>query len=397
VEIKKVSDDSSQQQVNRACLDGDENSESNEAVKRKRTPFSRRKNNSKNTGQSQNQKKGEENANYVHSNSVSESTDNNNNNNNTNNTNTNTNTNDSSNHQSSSQTNTNNNTKETSISNQSSAEKSPAVPTLPYNFPDPSYKMEPIAGNFFVSDYKHYDGQLIPSFAKTKRGNKIACTYIKYTNNPDLHRKKPSKFVILFSHGNAVDIGQMPPFYTALARALQTDIMSYDYSGYGESSGSPSEANIYADAKAAFNHLQDIYKFKPEQIIIYGQSIGSVATLDLAARKIAQNCPAIVLHSPLLSGIKVIHPNQSRKYCIDPFPSYEKIKNVKPKVLVIHGTEDEVINFSHGLQMYELAVNKFEPLWVEGAGHNDIEHYPVYAQRLKRLIRELVEKGGSGL
>ena len=64
---------------------------------------------------------------------------------------------------------------------------------------------------------------------------------------------------------------------------------------------------------------------------------------------------------------------------------------VKSKVLVIHGTEDEVIDFHHGLQIYELAKEKYDPLWVEGAGHNDIEHYAVYTERLIMMMKDLDE------
>lgn len=55
-------------------------------------------------------------------------------------------------------------------------------------------------------------------------------------------------------------------------------------------------------------------------------------------------------------------------------------------MLVIHGTEDEVIDFSHGLAMYERCPRAVEPLWVEGAGHNDIELYAQYLERLKQFI-----------
>lgn len=55
-------------------------------------------------------------------------------------------------------------------------------------------------------------------------------------------------------------------------------------------------------------------------------------------------------------------------------------------VLVIHGTEDEVIDFSHGLAIYEKCPRAVEPLWVEGAGHNDVELYGQYLERLKQFI-----------
>lgn len=66
--------------------------------------------------------------------------------------------------------------------------------------------------------------------------------------------------------------------------------------------------------------------------------------------------------------------------------SIEKVTRVRSKVLVIHGTDDEVIDFSHGLAMHEAAPVTVEPLWVEGAGHNDIELYGQYIDRIRRFV-----------
>ena len=78
---------------------------------------------------------------------------------------------------------------------------------------------------------------------------------------------------------------------------------------------------------------------------------------------------------------------------IYPFFSIEKVQQVRSKILVIHGTEDEVIDFSHGLAIYERAPNTADPLWVEGAGHNDVELYGQYLDRLRRFINQ--ELGSS--
>lgn len=66
--------------------------------------------------------------------------------------------------------------------------------------------------------------------------------------------------------------------------------------------------------------------------------------------------------------------------------SIDKISKVTSPVLVIHGTEDEVIDFSHGLALYERCQRPVEPLWVEGAGHNDVELYGQYLERLKQFV-----------
>jgi pimeloyl-ACP methyl ester carboxylesterase len=212
-------------------------------------------------------------------------------------------------------------------------------------------------------------------YTRTSKNNRIGCMHIRTSPNP--------RFTILFSHGNAVDLGQMSSFYLGLGSRINCNIFSYDYSGYGVSGGKPSEKNLYADIEAAWLALRSKFGISPEHIIVYGQSIGTVPTVDLAAR---YEVGAVVLHSPLMSGMRVAFPNTKRTWFFDAFPSIDKVPKVTSPVLVIHGTEDEVIDFSHGLAMYERCPRAVEPLWVEGGGHNDIELYSQYLERLKQFI-----------
>lgn len=209
----------------------------------------------------------------------------------------------------------------------------------------------------------------------SSQGKRIACAYINCCPSP--------KFTILFSHGNGADLGQMLSFYFYLGTRVHCNIVSYDYSGYGASSGKPSERNLYADADAVWSSLRSRYNIAPESVILYGQSIGTVAAVDLASK---YQVAGVVLHSPLTSGMRVAFPETSRTWFFDAFPNIEKVPKIMSPVLVIHGTEDEVIDFSHGLEIYERCSKTVDPLWVEGAGHNDIELYTQYIDRLKRLI-----------
>lgn len=61
------------------------------------------------------------------------------------------------------------------------------------------------------------------------------------------------------------------------------------------------------------------YGVSPENIILYGQSIGTVPTVDLASR---YECAAVILHSPLMSGLRVAFPDTRKTYCFDAFPRY---------------------------------------------------------------------------
>ncbi|KAJ4449759.1 hypothetical protein ANN_01163 [Periplaneta americana] len=96
------------------------------------------------------------------------------------------------------------------------------------------------------------------------------------------------------------------------------EIIGYDYSGYGVSTGKPSEKNLYADIDAAWHALRTRYGISPENIILYGQSIGTVPTVDLASR---YEVGAVILHSPLMSGMRVAFPNTKRTWFFDAFPS----------------------------------------------------------------------------
>jgi len=119
------------------------------------------------------------------------------------------------------------------------------------------------------------------------------------------------------SHGNAVDLGQMTSFLVSLGSRLRCNVMTYDYSGYGRSSGQVSERNLYADIDAAWQCLGKRYGISAEHIILYGQSIGTVPTIDLAAR---YEVGGVILHSPLMSGMRVAFPDTKRTWCFDAFP-----------------------------------------------------------------------------
>ncbi|KAK9107109.1 hypothetical protein Syun_023120 [Stephania yunnanensis] len=208
----------------------------------------------------------------------------------------------------------------------------------------------------------------------TKRGNEIVAVYVR---NP------AASLTLLYSHGNAADLGQLYELFIELSRHLRVNLMGYDYSGYGHSTGKPSEQNTYADIEAAYKCLQEMYGAKEEDIILYGQSVGSGPTLDLASR--LNRLRAVILHSPILSGLRVMYPVK-KTYWFDIYKNIDKIALVNCPVLVIHGTADDVVDCSHGKQLWELCKEKYEPLWLTGGNHCNLELFPAYIKHLKKFI-----------
>lgn len=241
-------------------------------------------------------------------------------------------------------------------------------------------------------------------YTVTRRQSRIVCLYISAESAMSTFPAMPSyrhgyggvrsslttrrpkpHFTILFSHGNAVDIGQMTGFLHSLAARFEVNILCYDYSGYGASTGQPLEDNLYADAEAALHELRERYHIPLDQIVLYGQSIGTAPTVELATRhKVA----GVVLHSALMSGLRVVCPGTTRRFCFDPFTNIDKVASIQSPTLVMHGTDDEVIGIHHGKELHARLAYPLEPAWVEGAGHNDIEIFAEYAIRLDRLFNE---------
>ncbi|TXG46596.1 hypothetical protein EZV62_027896 [Acer yangbiense] len=150
--------------------------------------------------------------------------------------------------------------------------------------------------------------------------------------------------------------------------------------------GHPTELNTYADTDAAYKCLKEQYGVKDEQLILYGQSVGSGPTLDLASR--LPNLRGVVLHSPILSGMRVLYPVK-RTYWFDIYKNIDKIVLVNCPVLVIHGTADEVVDCCHGKQLWELSKEKYDPLWISGGGHCNLELYPEFIRHLKKFVLSL--------
>ncbi|KAH0646985.1 hypothetical protein KY285_034683 [Solanum tuberosum] len=208
----------------------------------------------------------------------------------------------------------------------------------------------------------------------TKRGNKIVAFYLK---NPY------AKLTVLYSHGNAADLGQLYDLFVQLKANLRVNLMGYDYSGYGASTGKPSEFDTYADIEAVYDCLQTEYGISQEDLILYGQSVGSGPTLHLAAK--LPRLRGVVLHSGILSGLRVLcHANFT--FCFDIYKNLNKIQKVKSPVLVIHGTEDDVVNWLHGNGLWKMSRDPYEPLWIKGGGHCNLELYPDYIRHLCRWV-----------
>jgi len=191
--------------------------------------------------------------------------------------------------------------------------------------------------------------------------------------------------VILFSHGNGEDIGMGGGFYETLAFGANISVLVYDYPGYGLTAGKPSERSIYETAEAAYRFLVEEKKFAPENIIVMGRSLGGGPSCFLAKK---HPVGGLILESTFTSALRVV--TGVRLLPFDPFSNISRIDRITCPKLVIHGTEDEIVPFSHGKKLATVAAQPCRFEAVKGAGHNDL--FWVFGKdRYVELIREFLE------
>ncbi len=177
---------------------------------------------------------------------------------------------------------------------------------------------------------------------------------------------------LLICHGNGGNISEAGrPFHYAGLRELGLNLLAFDYRGYGESEGKPTEPGLYRDAEAAYRYLRDTLGVEPDRIVIFGHSLGSAVAVELAGRVPASG---LILDGALTSVIdrgQELYPFVPVRWIAGSrYASIEKIGNLRLPKLFLHARRDEVIPIAHGRRLFEAAPPPKEFVALEG-GHGD--------------------------
>jgi fermentation-respiration switch protein FrsA (DUF1100 family) len=177
---------------------------------------------------------------------------------------------------------------------------------------------------------------------------------------------------VLICHGNAGNLSEFgrPAHYAGL-RTLGLSLLAFDYRGYGESEGTPSEAGLYRDADAAYQYLRGGLRVPPERIIVFGHSLGSAVAVDLASRVPAAG---LILDGALTSVIErgaELYPYVPVRWIgRSRFSSIDKISRVSIPKLFLHARADDVVPLAHGRRLFEAALPPKTFVELNG-GHGD--------------------------
>ncbi len=233
-----------------------------------------------------------------------------------------------------------------------------------------------VAGLFVALTLLLYFGQskllFIPSRTIDATPDEAGLTYRDVYIPVAQEGSPPPAGTVLFCHGNAGNISHRLPTVQFLLRR-GVNVLLFDYRGYGRSDGASSEQNAYADALAAYHWLVRRQGVSPDELFLFGRSLGGAVAVDLAGRV---ECAGVILESSFTSVAEMgrrLYPFLPIRLLVRyRFDSVSKIGRLTCPVLVAHSPDDDMIPFDMGRELFAAAAADKEFLELSG-GHNDLD------------------------
>ena len=198
--------------------------------------------------------------------------------------------------------------------------------------------------NNYNSDEANFPYEEI--YIPTSNGNNLKAWFHK----KNLEKKK----TLVFFHGNAGNLKNRI-YKLNLIKDFDINFLIVAYRGFSGNKGKPTEEGLYEDAKYTLDWLRK-QKISDDQIIIYGESLGTAISVEVAQNK---KFAGIILESPFTSMVEA-----GKHYYFylpvslllkDRYQTIDKLKNIKIPILVMHGKKDKIVPFIMGKKVYENA------------------------------------------
>ena len=179
---------------------------------------------------------------------------------------------------------------------------------------------------------------------------------------------------LVYFHGNAGHIGhrgaKVRPYLDA-----GFGVLLVSWRGYGGNPGSPSEAGLYHDGRAALDFLARA-GVPPSRIALYGESLGAGVAVQMASERPERPVGAVLLESAYTSMADVAAHHYwylpARYLVRDRFDSLAKIGRIGAPLFIVHGERDRIIPVAMARALFAAAAEPKEARFFPAAGHNDL-------------------------
>ena len=194
-----------------------------------------------------------------------------------------------------------------------------------------------------------------------------------------------TKGIVLYFHGNKENVNHYAQYAEDFTKQGY-EIWMPDYPTYGKSTGILNEKILYEEAVQVYQLAR--IKYKPEQIIIYGKSLGPGIAAELAS---IRDCKRLILETPY-KNIPSIFQHYLWMYPVNrmirfKIPTNEFLTKVVAPVTIFHGTDDGMIPYKNSSQLKAVLKGIDEFITIKKGEHNDLNAFPLFRNKLDSLLR----------
>ena len=206
--------------------------------------------------------------------------------------------------------------------------------------------------------------------------------------------------------GNGDHVGSIAQLYTAHAHALDAQCIIFDYRGYANSEGTSSEQGLYRDARAVYSYAVNELKWAPDQVILWGRSLGGGPAIKLAHELLSDQRPdslanggaprALILEAPFtcisdMAQVAMPHLGKPEWLIYECYDNIARAPELTLPVFHFHGTGDGIIPYAQGEALCDVLPDH-EHMKLEGTGHNDIWSDQERAAEIRGRILAFLER-----
>ena len=201
--------------------------------------------------------------------------------------------------------------------------------------------------------------------------------------------------VIVYFQGNAATIADRD-YKAAPWHKSGYGVWLVGYRGFGGNPGSPTEDGLYADARAVLAVLEG-RGIGPDNVILYGESLGTGVATHMAKELADQGTPArgLILEAPFTAmgdAAQDHYPFLPARWLVkDAYDSLAKISSIKTPLMIVHGDRDRVVRQQHGRRLFAAAQRPKTALWIKGAAHNNLYDFDA-GKQIGRFFESLNQR-----
>jgi fermentation-respiration switch protein FrsA (DUF1100 family) len=178
---------------------------------------------------------------------------------------------------------------------------------------------------------------------------------------------------VVFSHGNTGALGYHIGFIDWMIDSGY-NVMMYDYRGFGKSTGSPSRMGLISDVQAAFAYTSKRADVEGKRLFSFGHSLGGAKSIVALSSAAVPNLRGVMTEGTFASyqGMAFhVAGNFGRNMVTDELAPKDHVAKLPVPLLIIHGSDDEVVPLQQGRQLFAAAVPRKTMFEVKGGHHGD--------------------------